>query len=241
MSLLRRLAEHPGGVSHRGGAVRGGVGQRHQAARGERTVQPRDQAGRVSFVADVVQYGKQQDGHRQAEVDEGPQVRIGEDRLRRAQVAVDDGRAGHAVQHVAGVREHHRVVIDVDDPGVRAGRGGHLVGVAGRGQARPDVDDLADADLADQVPDDPAEEFAVLPDREPRVRQQPADDLGGLPVDRVVVLAAEQAIVDACRARDVGTEGGSPFLAAVHGQTPRSVRAGSRSPLSPHGNQELIS
>jgi hypothetical protein len=49
------------------------------------------------------------------------------------------------------VREHHRVVVDVDDPDIRAGLLRELVSVARGRQSRADVDDLPDARLADQA------------------------------------------------------------------------------------------
>jgi hypothetical protein len=47
--------------------------------------------------------------------------------------------------------EDHRVVVDVDDPGVGSDALGDVVGVVGGGQAGADVEELADAVDRDQL------------------------------------------------------------------------------------------
>ena len=125
-------------------AFRRGVRYRDVTAGREGAVQPGDEAGRIGLVGDEVQDRQKQDRHGLTEVDKSGQLSIGEDDLGLAQVRLDDGRVRHGVQHVPAVRQHHRVVVDVDDPHIRAALAGHLVGVGRRGQARPDVDDLPD-------------------------------------------------------------------------------------------------
>jgi hypothetical protein len=49
------------------------------------------------------------------------------------------------------VRQHDRVVVDVDDPRLRRRPLRHLVGVAGGGQAGADVEELPEAGLGRQV------------------------------------------------------------------------------------------
>jgi hypothetical protein len=94
------------------------------------------------------------------------------------------------------VREHQRVVVDVDDPGRGRDRLRHLVHVIRGRQAGPDVEELPNAGLGGQVPDRAAEERPVLArgDADGRVGLQ--DLLGGLAVGRKVVLAAEEVVVD---------------------------------------------
>ena len=133
--------------------------------------------------------------------------------------------ARDAVQHAAGVRQHHRVVVDVDDPGLRAGLQGDLVRVAGGGQAGADVDDLPDAGLADQVTDHPAEEGPVPLHRQLDVRQLGDHRLADGPVGRVVVLAAEQVVVDPRHARDIRPERLPPVTVVGHQPDPPRLGA----------------
>ena len=57
--------------------------------------------------------------------------------------------------------QHDRVVVDVDDARLRGDLLRDLVHVARRGQPGPDVDELADADLADQEADHPPQDGAL--------------------------------------------------------------------------------
>src|SRR5216684_8031764 len=59
--------------------------------------------------------------------------------------------SGLLVSSPEGVREHQRVVVDVDDAALRHDGLGHLVGVVSRGQAGADVEELAYARLGGQV------------------------------------------------------------------------------------------
>jgi hypothetical protein len=59
------------------------------------------------------------------------------------------------------VREHDRVVVDVDDPALRRDLLGDLVGVARRGDAGADVEELPYPRLAGQVADGAPEERPV--------------------------------------------------------------------------------
>ena len=74
-----------------------------------------------------------------------------------AQVGVDvvAGALGGAGQQGAGVHQHERVVVDVDDARFRRDRLRDLVGVVGGGQPGADVEELPDARLAGQVPAPP--------------------------------------------------------------------------------------
>ena len=156
-----RLVEDPLHVVDLGDFVRRGVGYRDVAAGRERGQQLGDDPGRVGLVGDEVQDGQEQQRDRLVEVDQLAQRGVGQDRVRLEHVPPDHRGAGDAVQHAAGVRQHDRVVVDVDDPGLRAGVQRDLVRVAHRGQSGADVDDLLDSGLADQVADHPAEEGPV--------------------------------------------------------------------------------
>jgi hypothetical protein len=144
---------------------------------------------------------------------------------RPGQARLDDVPPDHrgardAVQHAAGVRQHDRIVVDVDDAGLRAGLQRDLVRVAHRGQSGADVDDLLDASLADQVADDPAEEGPVPLHRQPDVRQLRDHRLADRAVGRVIVLAAEQVVIDPRDARDVRPERFAPVTVVGHQPDP---------------------
>ena len=91
--------------------------------------------------------------------------RLLEDLVRVPQVGVEvRGDALRAAgQQRAGVRQHQRVVVDVDDAALRRDGLGHLVGVAGRGQPGAEVEELPDARLGGQVAHAAGEEGPVGP------------------------------------------------------------------------------
>jgi len=68
---------------------------------------------------------------------------------------------GAAGEQRAGVHQHQRVVVDVDDAGLGRDGLGDLVGVVGGRQAGADVLELADARLAGQVADRAGQEPSV--------------------------------------------------------------------------------
>ena len=87
------------------------------------------------------------------------------------------------------VREHDRIIVHIDDPGVRNDLLGDFMHVALRRQARAEVNVLVDPRLG-QIPDRALEEEAVLPDDLVGVRYGLLDPFSGLAVDGEVVLAA---------------------------------------------------
>jgi len=89
------------------------------------------------------------------------------------------------------------VVVDVDDAGPGVDALGHLVGVVRGRYAGADVEELADARLAAQLADGPAEEGPVGADRGDDLRVGRGGELSGLLVGGVVVLAAQPGVVDA--------------------------------------------
>ena len=134
---------------------------------------------------------------------------LGEDPVRVPYVGFDVGApAGRrAGQQGAGVQQDDRVVVGVDDPcsGSRPLR--HLMGVVHGGQAGADVEELPDARVGRQVMHDGGEEH---PDAAGDVGHGGHDGehfLGGDPVGREVVLAAEPVVVDARRVRHADVEG----------------------------------
>jgi hypothetical protein len=95
------------------------------------------------------------------------------------------------------VDQHERVVVHVDDLRLGGEPLGDLVRVLGGRQAGADVQELADAGLAGQVADRPAEKCPVGAGLLDDARQHLHDLLTDLPVDREVVLAAEPVVPDA--------------------------------------------
>jgi hypothetical protein len=89
----------------------------------------------------------------------------------------------------ARVRQHHLVVVRVDDPGLRHGRLGHLAGVVRGRDAGADVEELPDAPLG-HVPHRAAEERPVLAGDHAHDRQGGQHVIAYLAVGDVVVLAA---------------------------------------------------
>jgi hypothetical protein len=188
----------------------------HQvAARGHRVHQLLDDRVRVVGVRDEVQHGEQQDGNRLAEV-QGPGG-AGQDRVGIAQVRLEViGRAlGGAGEQRPGVGEHHRVVVDVDDPGVGRGPLRDFVGVVGRGQAGSDVKELPHAvagrELVHALDDEPAHGLGDR--RQGRHRRQHL--LRGLAVGGEVILAAHPVVPHPGRTRDSRIEAAEPFVRAV--------------------------
>jgi hypothetical protein len=82
------------------------------------------------------------------------------------------------------VGQDHRVVVDIDDPGVGGDPLGDLVGVVGGGQAGADVQELADPGLAGQVGDGPDEERARAAGDLDDLREDGPELLTGVAVDR---------------------------------------------------------
>jgi hypothetical protein len=88
------------------------------------------------------------------------------------------------------------VVVGVRDLGVRVHRLRDLVDMAADRQAGADIEELADARLAGQVPDGPGQEVPVIPRCSRRAGQGRRERLRGFPVHRVVVLPAEVVVVN---------------------------------------------
>src|SRR6266571_1717196 len=120
-----------------------------------------------------------------------------------AQVGVDvvAGALGRAGEQGAGVHQHERIVVDVDDARFRGDRLGDLVGVVGGRQAGADVQELADPRLAGQVPDRAAQERPVSAGEAGDVREHRHDLVTDHAVGRVMVLAAQPVIPDPGRVR----------------------------------------
>ena len=91
-----------------------------------------------------VQDRAEDDAYRFGRVDDGPQFRVGQHRGGVAQVRRDRGHTGAGEQR-AGVRQHHRVQVDVGHPGSGQDRLRGLVNCGGSGQPGAQVEELADS------------------------------------------------------------------------------------------------
>jgi hypothetical protein len=80
------------------------------------------------------------------------------------------------------------------------------MGVVGGGNAGADVEELADAGLAGQIPHRPGQERAVPTHALYHVRVFPHGGLGSCPVGGEVVLSAEPVVIDAGDMRDAGID-----------------------------------
>jgi hypothetical protein len=143
----------------------------------------------------VVQGAVLDQGDRLAEVEELADLGVVQDLVGLEDVGADEQRLVVLLQQRPPVREHHRVVVDVEDLGVRLQPLHDLVRVLRRRQAGTTVQVLRDARLAGQEAAGPDQEVAVGPGQ--------VGDLGGhggdlaqyLAVDLEVVLAAQERVV----------------------------------------------
>src|SRR5580704_16917183 len=223
--LGHQLVEPVGHADHRAVVdVARRMADHHVAARRHGVDQLADQVVRVIPVQDEVQDGDQHDRHRAAEV-QRPRG-FGQDLLRLTQVGLDvvgDTFRGAGEQR-PGVRRDDRVVIDVDDAGSGRDGLGHLVNVVVGRHAGADVEELADAGLADQVTRGADAEGSVGPGGGDDVRVDPHGLLGGLAVRGEIVLAAQQVVVDPRDMRNAG----------VARQRPLRTRSGTARRLRRH-------
>ena len=136
-----------------GRAAADAVSQGQVAARRQAVQQPADDGPRFGVVADVAQHSDQEHGGGLGQVQRAGGG--GEDGAGLAHIRVDIGAGAllGAGEQAAGVGQHERVVVCVHDPAVRRGPLGDLVGVVRGGQARADVEELADAGLGGQEAD----------------------------------------------------------------------------------------
>jgi hypothetical protein len=191
VQLLGGAGENPAELADRTGRflVAGEVGQGEVAAGCQGSQVLPHQPRRVAVVGHEVHHRSHQQAGRLAEVDQGPQLRVGQQALRVAQVAQDHLDPGGAVQQLPGLRPHHRVVVHVHDTARRLDGPDHVVGVAHGRQAGADVDELADPAPGDP-PGRPLMEAAVGPGTILDLRYQGHDPLGGVTVGLEVAFAA---------------------------------------------------
>jgi hypothetical protein len=99
------------------------------------------------------------------------------------------------------VHQHEEVIVDVDDPRLRRQPLGDFMGVVGSRQPRTDVQELAHSYRTCEVPDRPPQEGTVCPGLGDDARKHGGYPVASLPVDGIVVLAAEPVVPDPGRMR----------------------------------------
>jgi hypothetical protein len=183
--------------------VAGGVRKHQQAAGRQHLAVGREHARRVLLLGHEVHHRHQHQGHRLVEVDQLADGGVFDDGARLAHVAEEEAGVARPGQPGAGVGRHDRVVVDVGDADVRRDRVGQFMGVRRGGDAGADVDDLPDSALGDEA-HRTAEEIAVGAGAGGHLGGDLHHAVRGLPVDLVVVPAAEEVVVHPGRVRPAG-------------------------------------
>ncbi len=168
----------------------GGLIARAMVAGGARPVLAGRDQGRLDALAvEEVQDRAKDDAYRFGRVDDSPQVMVGQHRGGIAQVRRDRGHTGVGEQR-AGVRQHHRVQVDVGHPGSGQDRLRGLMNCGGSGQPGAQVDELADS-LGGGPGDSLGDERPVLLDHLGQRRVDLQQQVGLGPVRGEMVLAAQ--------------------------------------------------
>src|SRR5215470_12906208 len=123
-------------------------------------------------------------------------------RLTQVRVDVVGDPLGRAGQQRPGVREHERIIVDIDDPACWIQPLRNLMCVVDRGQAGASVQKLVNISLSYQIVDGPGEKLPVGSRLGDDTREGLDKLVAGLPVDRIVILTAQPVIPNASRVRD---------------------------------------
>ncbi len=163
---------------------------------------------RLIVIADERQDAEHGDSHGSAEIQCGRSALDNGGDVAGVSLKVGCGSLRAARQQRPSVDQHERIVVDIDDP--RLGRDplGDFMRVINCRQPGPDIEELADSRVSRQVPH--------RAHKEPPGRERDIHDLGqhgeslitGLPVDGVVVLAAQPVIPDPGRMRHRSVDAG---------------------------------
>src|SRR5690606_5552184 len=160
-----------------------------------------DLRGPVGGALEVVQRADLQQRDGLVEVEVGAHRLVVEHLGGVEDVGRDERRVLVLLEQRPAVGHHDRVVVHVDDRGVGVDALHDLVRVLGRGQSGAAVEELRDPRLLGDEPAGPDEEVAVLVGEVPGGRGLGEDAVAHLAVDLVVVLAAEERVVDPRDAR----------------------------------------
>ncbi len=104
------------------------------------------------------------------------------------------------------MHDGHRIVVDVNDGRVPVAPLRDLVRVLQRRQPRPAVQELVDPDGASQVSGDPQQESPIVGGQRAQFRDESGQLVAHRPVGRVVVLAAEERVVNPRAGRPRGVD-----------------------------------
>jgi hypothetical protein len=178
----------------------GHVADGQTAARHHRVPEPPHDPPRVFLVPQAAQHADEHDPDRLIEVEQTAHPLVAEHLLRLAQVRSERDHVGAGYQR-GRMGGHDGIDVHVDHARIRVDTVGDLVGVGHARKAGAKVQELADA-LPEQVVHHPLEQMAalnggVLAGRCADLAHHRIARLGRLPVDLVVVLAAELVIPDA--------------------------------------------
>ena len=174
----------------------GEAGDDQVAAPGHGVPQSRHDHVWVVLVVHVVHDRGQQQAYRLAEVQELPYLRVIDDLHRPPQVSGHHLGGDRIGQQSLPVHVNHRVVVHVNRVHRRVDLVRDLVHVAGRRQTRPDVQQLGQPGLADQMTDGPAQEVPVGAGESRSIRRHLQDRVDDLPVRGEIVLTAQEGVVD---------------------------------------------
>jgi hypothetical protein len=188
------------------GAGVGAVAERQVAARRQGIKQPGHHRGGAGGIGDLPQDAQHHQGDGLAEVQRPGGFVQDLPRVAHVGFNVAGGTAGGAGQQRAGMHQHERVVVHVDDPRLRRYLLSDLVSVVGGRQAGADVEELPDPGLAGQVTDRADQETALHMGDIGDVGKHPQDHVADLAVGREVILAAQQVIPDPGRVRDASVK-----------------------------------
>ena len=171
------------------------MGQDQVAARREPVEQQGYEFAGLVGVGEVVQDERQAEPGRLAEVDERSQPGVVEDLSWLAEIPLDHGDRGMlAGEQGQAVRQHDRVVVDVDHAGSGMEAVRDLVDVGTGRQPGADVDELRDAGARDQEVDGADDEGTVFPRGERHIGSRREDHPRCVPVGGEVVFAADVVV-----------------------------------------------
>jgi hypothetical protein len=206
----------------RGPVVGGHMCQSEQAARRQGVAVVGDDAARAAFLGHEVEHRDHQQPDRPAQVEQPGDLRGLEHRLGLTDVRPHDRGVVVTGDDHLGVCDGHLVAVHIDHAAVRIGPLGDLVHVSHGRDARAEVEELGDA-FFDHEQHRPAQEGPVPAGLDIHVRKSAQHPVGRLPVDREVVAAAQQVVVDT---------GGAGFIEVDPVRRGRSRRGHQKCPLT---------
>ena len=145
-----------------------GMRQREEASRRDRLPESADNLARSLLIG--YEMDNRDHGHRGRlpEVDQLPDLGVGEDARRIAQVGQHDAGAALTSEQGIGMHMDNRIIVHIRHPHSRIDLMGDLMHIPGGRNTGPDINNLPDTGLTNQETHHPPEERAVLPGDFPR-------------------------------------------------------------------------